>query len=145
MPENQYMTMESLQVQLDSSPFIHFLQLRCESMDVEAGTLSLKMPMRAQLERFAGSGQYHGGPVASLVDTAGDFAVVMTTGGSVPTINFRIDYLRPSSGAFLVGKALIRKIGRTVGVVDVDVFDDQGRLTAVGRGCFGVPRPEISP
>ena len=105
----------------------------------EAGTISMAMPMRPELERGAGSGQYHGGPIASLIDTVGDFAVVMVTGGSIPTINFRVDYLRPSIGSLLVGKALIRRAGRTVAVVDVDVFDEQGRLTAVGRGCYAIP------
>ena len=38
---------------------------------------------------------------------------------------------------FLVAKAATRRVGRTVGVVDIDVYDDQNRLTAVGRGCYG--------
>ena len=67
----------------------------------------------------------------------GDFAVAVVVKGGVPTINFRVDYLRPSTGTHLVAKARIRRVGRTVGVVDIDVFDDQGRLTAVGRGCYG--------
>lgn len=132
------LTVQDIQAKLDGSPFIAFLGLRCEAMDLAAGTIEMKMPMRPELERGAGSGQYHGGPIASLIDTVGDFAVVMKTHAPVPTINFRVDYLRPSTGSYLVGKALIRRVGRTVGVVDVDVYDDQGRLTAVGRGCFGV-------
>jgi uncharacterized protein (TIGR00369 family) len=139
MTNKPKITLQEIQAQLDASPFIAFMQLRCTEMDAAAGTISMTMPMRAELERGAGSGQYHGGPIASLIDTVGDFAVVMVTGGSIPTINFRVDYLRPSTGAFLVGKALIRRAGRTVGVVDVDVFDDAGRLTAVGRGCYAIP------
>jgi len=33
--------------------------------------------------------------------------------------------------------ARARRVGRTVGVVDVDVFDDRDKLVAVGRGTFG--------
>jgi len=132
-------TLQDIQMQLDGSPFIAFMQLRCTEMDAAAGTVSMTMPMRAELERGAGSGQFHGGPIASLIDTVGDFAVVMVTGGSIPTINFRVDYLRPSTGSFLIGKALIRRAGKTIGVVDVDVFDEAGRLTAVGRGCYAIP------
>ncbi len=94
--------------------------------------------MRPELERIAGTGQFHGGPIAGLIDTVGCFAVVMGTHAPVPTVNFRVDYLRPSSGAFLVGKAKVRRIGKTIGVVDVDVFDSEGRLTAIGRGSFGI-------
>ena len=93
--------------------------------------------MRPEFERGAGSGQFHGGPIAALIDTVGDFAVALVVKGGVPTINFRVDYLRPSSGDFLVASASVRRVGRTIGVVDVDVFDDKERLTAVGRGCYG--------
>ena len=93
--------------------------------------------MRPELERGAGSGQFHGGPIAALIDTVGDFAVVAMVKGFVPTINLRVDYLRPAAGAYLIGKAQVRRAGRTVGVVDIDVYDDQERLCAIGRGCYG--------
>ena len=47
------------------------------------------------MERLAGSGQMHGGPIACLVDTAACYACMLVLGHGVPTINFRIDYLRP--------------------------------------------------
>jgi uncharacterized protein (TIGR00369 family) len=128
-----------IQARLDGSPFIAFMRLRCTAMDAAAGTISMTMPARPELERVAGTGQFHGGPIASLIDTVGDFAVVMMTDGLVPTINFRVDYLRPATGAALTGKALVRRVGKTIGVVDVDVFDEQNRLVAVGRACYGVP------
>lgn len=132
------LTPEVVQSLLDSSPYNRFLGLKLEEMNDKTGAIVMRMPMRAELERGGPvSGQFHGGPVAALIDTVGDFAVAILVGGGVPTINFRVDYLRPSTGTALVGKAIVRRVGRTVGVVDVDVFDDQGRLTAVGRGCFG--------
>jgi uncharacterized protein (TIGR00369 family) len=96
------------------------------------------MPMRPELERGPGTGQYHGGPIASLIDVAGDFALVIRARGGVPTINFRVDYLRPATNTSLTATACVRRAGRTVGVVDVDVHDDAGRLIAVGRGCYGM-------
>lgn len=133
------MTVRDIQAQLDASPFIVALGLTCLEMDVDAGTIVMKMPMQPSLERGTGSNQFHGGTIASLIDTVGDFAVVMKTNLSIPTINFRVDFLRPSMGPYVTGHALVRRVGKTVGVVDVDVLDEQGRLTAVGRGCYGVP------
>lgn len=130
-------TPETLDVWMQGSPFIAFMNLELVSADAPAGRLTMKMPMRAEFERGAGSGQFHGGPIAALIDTVGDFAVAFVAKGGVPTINFRVDYLRPSTGAFLVASATVRRAGRTVGVVDIDVFDEQDRLTAVGRGCYG--------
>jgi uncharacterized protein (TIGR00369 family) len=132
------MTPETIRRWLQGSPFIAFMNLELLEVDVEAGAVSMKMPMRPEFERGGPTrGQFHGGPVAALIDTVGDFAVAVVVKGGVPTINFRVDYLRPSTGTHLVAKARTRRVGRTVGVVDIDVFDDQGRLTAVGRGCYG--------
>lgn len=130
-------TKEVLQEWADQSPFITFCQMTIESVDIEQGVVEMKMPLLDALARGGAQRQFHGGPVASLIDTAGDFAVAVVAGGGVPTINFRVDYLRPSSGEYLLARATARRVGRTIGVADVDIFDDQGRLTAVGRGCYG--------
>ena len=37
----------------------------------------------------------------------------------------------------LSATARVRRAGRTVGLVDIDVTDDSGRLVAVGRGTYG--------
>lgn len=131
------LTREQLQQWLDESPMSAFLGLSCTDLDTEQGLVVLRMPVREELERLpGGGGQFHGGAVSALIDTAGDFAVATAVGGGVPTINFRVDYLRPSTGAYLMARATVRRAGRTVAVADVDVLDDQGRLTAVGRGCY---------
>ncbi|MCP5151930.1 MAG: PaaI family thioesterase [Ectothiorhodospiraceae bacterium] len=121
---------------LDNSPFIAFCNMRCEAVDPERDEIRMRMPVRPELERLPGSGQFHGGPIASLVDVAGDFALAIALGGGVPTINFRTDFLRPATGASLLAVARVRRAGRTVGVVDVDVLDEAERLVAVGRGCY---------
>ena len=131
------MDIETLRSYLPLSPFIRFLDLSIEAADLDRQEIAMKMPMRPELERGAGSGQFHGGPIAALIDTVGDFAVIAVVKGPVPTINFRVDYLRPAGGAYLIGRAKVRRAGRTVGVVDIDVYDDQDRLCAVGRGCYG--------
>ncbi|WP_420393735.1 PaaI family thioesterase [Acuticoccus sp.] len=122
---------------LDGSPFVSFLNLSLVELDAQAGTVTMRMPMRPELERGGSmTGQFHGGAIAALIDTVGDLAVAVRVGGAVPTINFRVDYLRPSTGNALTATATARRVGRTVGVADVDVMDEQGRLTAVGRGTY---------
>ncbi|MGH8240249.1 MAG: PaaI family thioesterase, partial [Steroidobacteraceae bacterium] len=46
--------------------------------------------------------------IASLVDIAGDFALIAVLGHGVPTINFRVDYLRPAVGTDLIERAQVR-------------------------------------
>lgn len=121
---------------LKSSPFISFMGLELISHDADKGIVTMKMPMRAEFERGGSIGQFHGGAIAAFIDTVGDFAVALSTNATVPTINFRVDFLRPSLGSHLTATALVRRVGRTVAVVDIDVFDEKDRLTAVGRGCY---------
>lgn len=74
--------------------------------------------------------------IASVIDTAGDFAVGMMVGRGLPTINFRVDYLKPAVDTALIAVSRVRRAGRSVGVADVDVFDEKGALLAVGRGTY---------
>jgi len=130
------MSQHKVQSFLDSSPFIHFLGIRVEQLDVDAGTLTLKMAMKPELERIPATGQYHGGVLASFIDTAGAVALIMQREELVATIDLRVDYLRPATGAFLLAQATVRRHGRNVGVVDIDVIDDEERLVAIGRASF---------
>ena len=130
-------TREKIQASLDESPFAAFCGLRVGDVDQAAGRLTMRMPMRPELERLAGSRQMHGGPIACLIDTAGCYAAMLVLGHGVPTINFRTDYLRPVIDTDLRAVALVRRAGRTVAVVDVDLFDDRDRLVATGRATFG--------
>ena len=120
-----------------NSPFIKWSGMQVTHSDSEAETLTITMPQRAEFERGEGTGQIHGGPIAALIDTAGCFALIMVLETGVPTINFRTDYLRPSYNTSLRAIASVRRVGRTVGVVDVDVLNDEDKLVAVGRGTFG--------
>lgn len=130
-------TREFLEGVLKDSPFHQVLKLRLESFDLEAQTVTLRAPYGAHVERAPGTGQYHGGVIASLIDIAGDFALIATLGHGVPTINFRVDYLRPATHSDLLALARVRRAGRTIGVVDIEITDTSGRLCALGRGCYG--------
>jgi uncharacterized protein (TIGR00369 family) len=127
----------AIQAIFDRSPFIAFIGIKVLGLDHEKGSFSARMPMRVELQRGVGAPkQFHGGPVAAFIDTVGDFAVGMIVGSGVPTMNLRIDYLRPAVGDYLDATATIRRLGKTTAVVDVDVFAPDGKLIAIGRGTF---------
>ena len=130
------MNAEDIQQRFDESPFMKFLGLKVQSVDRERSELMVTMPMRAEIERGQGTAQFHGCPIAAFIDIVGDFAVALVVGGGVPTINIRIDYLKPAVGSLLTGTARVRRSGRTVSVVDIDVFDEKQSLVAVGRGTY---------
>jgi uncharacterized protein (TIGR00369 family) len=127
---------DELQVRLAKSTFIDFMGLIVLSADPEKEQVVMRAPMRPEFERLKGSGQWHGGPMAAVIDTVGDYALVMQLGRPLPTINFRVDYLRPAINTDLVVTATVRRNGKTVGVVDVDVCNEAGVLLAVGRATY---------
>lgn len=130
------LTVDALQAMCDASPFIRFAGIRVLAVDASAQRATFRMPWRGEFERGSGTGQWHGGPIASLIDTAGCMALIAIAGRPAGTVDFRTDYLRPATGAHLDAVASVRRAGRTTGVADVDVLDAGGRLVAVGRGSF---------
>jgi uncharacterized protein (TIGR00369 family) len=126
----------ALQQRLAHSAFIDFLGLTVLRADPEAGEVVMRAAMRPEFERGRGSGQWHGGPIAAIIDTVGDYALVMLLGRPLPTVNFRVDYLRPAVDTALVVTATVRRSGRRVGVVDIDVADEVGELVAIGRATY---------
>jgi uncharacterized protein (TIGR00369 family) len=132
----QRLSKEQIQERFDHSPFISTLDLQVISLNHETSELTARMPLNPSLERRVGTKQFHGGPIASFVDTIGDFAIGMMLGGGVPTMNIRIDYLKPAVGDYLTAVARVRRAGRTAAIVDIDVLNDQDVLVAIGRGTY---------
>jgi len=125
--------------------FQKFLQLELVELDAQAGAVTLRAPWRAEFERAPGTLQWHGGPIAALIDVAGDFALIAKLGRGIPTIDLRIDYLRPAIDTDLVVVGRTLRAGRSVGVVDIDVRDKLGRMVAAGRGTYStLDRAEAS-
>ena len=126
---------QQLQERLLHSPFNAFLDLDVVTTDPEKQEVVMRLKMRPEFERLAGTGHWHGGPIAAAIDIVGDYALAMLAGKPLPTINLRVDYLRPGKGTLTLA-ARIRRSGKTVGVVDVDVLNQAGELVAIGRANY---------
>ncbi len=129
-------SVQQMQQLLDHSPFAAFLGLKMVAADPQRDEITMVSAMRPEFERSPNSNQWHGGPIAAIIDTVGDYALVMSLHRAPPTINFRVDYLRPAVNTSLQATARVRRSGKTVGVVDVDVIDEQQRLVAIGRATY---------
>ena len=125
-----------LRERLAEGRFQQFLRLELISHDAALGEVTLRAPWRAEFERGPGTLQWHGGPLAALIDIAGDFALIARLGRGIPTIDLRIDYLRPAIDTDLTATARTLRAGRSVGVVDISLHDKHARLVAVGRGTY---------
>lgn len=127
----------SLIAEINRSPFNAWLGLEVQSLDAQAGRLALRLPARPELMRLGdGDTVFHGGPLAALADIAGDYAVMLKLGGGVPTVQLGVDYMKPCAGAHAVAHAQLRRLGRTMGWVDVEIHDERGSLCVLARGHY---------
>lgn len=124
---------------LQDSPFQEFLGLKLERF--EEGMVEIRMPFRRELLRASDSDWLHGGVLSALIDIAADYAVATQVSGlPVPTIDLRIDYLRPARVGDLRAIGRTVKVGKTVAVANVEVLDMAGTLIAIGRGLYSAVR-----
>ena len=66
----------------------------------------------------------------------GVYAVATLTGAVSPTVYLSVDYLTPGAGEWLDAKATVRRRGRSLSTVDVEVLRPDGKLVALGRAVY---------
>jgi uncharacterized protein (TIGR00369 family) len=77
----------------------------------------------------------HGGALATCVDTAAWEAVAKITDGSWVVADMRVDFLRLARPEPHRVSAIVRKVGRSQAVADVEIapWGDPGRPVVLGR------------
>lgn len=102
----------------------------------EDGSVVIRLSYRPEFSGRRGADFYHGGILASLVDIAAHAVVAVHVGRMAPTIDLRVDYLRPARAADLFATARLLKLGRSVSRADVEICSADNAVVAVGRGAF---------
>jgi uncharacterized protein (TIGR00369 family) len=129
-------TFEFVRDNIAATPFHQWLLPELVEVNEEASTVALRLVIRPEFCRLPGRPELHGGVVAAMIDITGHAAVASKVLHSVATVDMRVDYLRMASGTELACTATVVKLGRTIGVVDVQIRDDQKRLCAIGRAAY---------
>lgn len=80
-------------------------------------------------------GIVHGGCLATLADTVAGMGVV-ATGHAVVTANYGLNFLRPATGRQICCIARAEKMGKTLCVMHVDLYNDDDRDHKVASGNF---------
>lgn len=132
------MTLEQLQRELDATPFIAPLQIRAEPWDPDGDMLILSMPFQHALGGGAAEGHVHGGAIGALIDTAASMIFYAFGVKDAPTTSYHVDLVRPVVRSGMRAHTRIRRLGRTLGIADVDVFNDDGKLCAIGRATMAI-------
>jgi uncharacterized protein (TIGR00369 family) len=79
----------------------------------------------------------HGAVPFGLADSLSAAALASVEGAPGPTLDVRIDYLRPATGD-VYGEAEVVRYGDDTGVVEVELTDEDGNRLATTRGVYKV-------
>lgn len=115
---------------LERAPFSKMLGLKIDS--ARDGTATVRMPFNADLLNDGGPDvPIHGGAIAALVDVAACAAVwslPQTTRSA--TISLTVNYTGPGVKTDLIARARVRRKGKRVASLMVEILDDAGAIVA---------------
>ena len=96
---------------------------------IEPGEVEISLPWRDDLTQQKGF--IHGGILGMIADTACGYAAfsLMPAGGSLVTVEYKMNILRPGRGSLLAQGKVIRP-GRTLTVARAEVYADDGSHVA---------------
>ena len=125
---------------LASQPFS--VLLGAELVAFSPGSAELRIPIKAELKQQHGF--VHGGVISYAADNALTYAGGSALGPGVVTSEFKINYVRPALGEFLIARATVVHSGKNQAVCRCDVFVSaqgaetlcataQGTITRLGQ------------
>lgn len=93
---------------------------------VEPGSVDITLPYRADLTQQ--HGYLHAGILSTIIDTAGGYAgyTLFQADSSVLTVEYKLNLLAPGDGEFFVAEARVAKPGRTLCIVQGEVYAQAG-------------------
>ena len=129
-------TFDFIRSNMAGTPFHQWLLPELVAVNDEESSVTVRLVIRPELGNSVERTDLHGGIVAALIDIAGHAAAAAKVRHSVPTIDMRVDYLRPANGTEIIAVATVVKLGRTISLVDIRLTNDQNKLVAVGRASY---------
>src|SRR5690606_6549689 len=109
-----------LHEELGNPPFHEMLRPVAERVESD-GSVVVRLDYRPGLSGRKAHDFFNGGVIAALVDIAAHAAVAIQTAHMAPTIDLRVDYLRPAVGKSLYAAVKVLKLGRAVSRADVQI------------------------
>jgi len=99
---------------------------------VEATPGRAVFEMQTGQQHYNPMGTVHGGILCDIADAAMGvaFATTLHAGETFTTLELKINFLKPVWAAKLRAEGRVVKRGKTVGLVECDILDEEGQLVA---------------
>jgi uncharacterized protein (TIGR00369 family) len=122
---------------LAAQPFSTLLGAQLTAFAAGAAEITLALgPTLRQQHGFA-----HGGVISYAADNALTFAGGSALGPDVVTAEYKINYLRPAQGEWLIARATVIAAGRRQAVYRCDIFVEAGGVEQLCATAQGTSMP----
>lgn len=130
-------------------PFNHVLGLKIDTLDAEG--VSGHIAMRPELIGHFTHQRLHGGVISATLDAIAGLAVMAAIGarhldepiaarlarfGKLGTIDLRVDYLRPATGASFTARASVQRLGSRIASTRMEFVDAKGVVLSTGAAAY---------
>ena len=107
---------------------------------IQPGYAEVALPRRDDLLQFFG--HFHGGVITALADQAAGMAITssLPRGRIGVTVELKINFLEPASGAELLARAKTLKMSGSIGVATVEIFSKDGINETLCAFCTATMR-----
>lgn len=114
----------------NASPYFTLLSMAIREVDIGRSLVEIDLA-RKHLQPF---GVVHGGAISSLVDAAVFWALFGEVEQDVgmTTVDLKVNYLAPASSGKLIARGRRIKLGKTLGLGDAEVSNENGKIVAHG-------------
>ena len=137
---SEELSLEQVQALISRAPYHQWLGI--EVLAVHPDGIELKATWREEWVVNPERRYTHVGILAALIDLAADYALVGRTGRGVPTIDMRVDYHAAAMPGDVTVRGKVVKWGSQFSVAEAQIFDQQGKLLASGRGTYLTAPPK---
>jgi len=116
-----------------------------EFLEVGDDFLTARMPVDARTRQPAGI--LHGGMSVVLAETLGSCAAAFAVpyGHRVVGLDINANHLRAVTGGWVIGTATPVHVGRTTQVWQIEIRNEEGKLSCVSRITMAVLIPDVTP
>jgi uncharacterized protein (TIGR00369 family) len=137
---SEELSLDKVQAMITRAPYHQWLGIKVVALHPDG--IELKATWREEWVVNPERRYTHGGILAALIDLTADYALVRRTGRGVPTIDMRIDYHAAAIPGDLTLRGNVIKWGSQFSVAEAQIFDQQGKLLASGRGTYLTAPPK---
>jgi uncharacterized protein (TIGR00369 family) len=126
---------EAIKSGANGSPYFSLLEMKIIGFEIGTSHLEIEIEPSKHLQPF---GAVHGGVFASIIDAAAFWAVYPEADEDVgmTSVDLKVNYLAPCFGGKLIARGRSIKLGKTLGLGEVEVTDAEGRILTHGTSTL---------